>query len=69
MSTYYTQEVNKLRVPVDKDLFPNLLARAHIKAFTLANIQAGFRATGIYPYAPNVILNTLCLPELTIPAS
>lgn len=68
MSTYYAQEVNKLRVPVDKDLFPNLLARAHLKAFTLANIQAGFRATGIYPYCPNIILDTLNLPEPTIPA-
>jgi len=63
MSTYYAQEVNKLRVPVDKDQFPNLLARAHVKAFTKANIQAGFRASGIYPYNPAVILDTLHLPE------
>ena len=69
MSTYYAQEVNKLRVPVDKDLFPNLLARAHTKAFTLENIQAGFRAPGIHPYNPSVILNTLSLSEPSLPPS
>ena len=63
ISTYYAQEVNKLHIPVDKDIFPNLLARAHVKAFTPANIRAGFRATGIYPFNPHIILDTLNLPE------
>lgn len=67
ISRYYSQEVNKLKVPVDKDQFPNLLARAHRKAFTKENIQAGFRATGIYPYNPRVILDTLSLPEPKLP--
>ncbi|PWW71907.1 hypothetical protein C7212DRAFT_230068, partial [Tuber magnatum] len=67
ISTYYVQEVNKLRVPVDKDQFPNLLARAHHKAFTKENIQAGFRATGIYPYNLQMILDTLSLPEPSLP--
>lgn len=67
MSTYCAQEVNKLRIPVDKDLFPNLLARTHTKAFTLNNIQAGFRATGIHPDNSFIILNTLSLPELSLP--
>ena len=69
MSTYYAQEVNKLRVVVDKNLFPNLLARAHTKAFTLSNIQPGFRATSIYPYNPSIILNTPLLPEPILPPS
>lgn len=63
MKTYYGQEVNKLRVPVDKDLFPNLLARARAKAFTSHNVKEGFRATGIYPYNPQVILQKVTLPE------
>lgn len=67
ISTYYAQEVSKLRVPVDKNQFPNLLARAHQKAFTKENIQAGFRAIGIYPYNPHVILNALSLPEPSLP--
>ena len=69
MTTYCAQEVNKLHVPVDKDLFPNLLARAHTKAFTLDNIQAEFRATGIHPYKLSIILNTLSLPEPSLPPS
>lgn len=63
MSTYYSQEVNKLRISVDKDQFPNLLTRTHTKAFTKANIRACFHASGIYPYNPAVILDTLSLPE------
>ena len=67
ISTYYAQEVSKLRLPVDKNQFPNLLARAHQKAFTKESIKAGFRATGIYPYISHIILNTLSLPEPSLP--
>jgi len=66
MSTYYAQEVNKLRAPIDKDQFPNLLARVYIKAFSKSNIRAGFRASRIYPYNPAMILDTLNLPEPTL---
>ncbi|PWW73467.1 hypothetical protein C7212DRAFT_149699, partial [Tuber magnatum] len=55
ISTYYTQEVNKLRVPVNKDQFPNLLAHTHIKAFTVSNIKTGFQVIGIYPFNPSII--------------
>lgn len=61
--TYYRQEVLKLRIVVTKNDFPNLLTTAHQKAFTFSNIQAGFRATGIFPYNPSIMLNTLSLPE------
>ena len=67
ISTYYAQEVNKLRVPVDKNQFPNLLARAHHKAFPKDNIQGGFQATGIYPYNLRTILDILSLPEPSLP--
>lgn len=63
LSTYYKQEVNHLRVPVDKNRFPDLLARSRKKAFTKKNIAAGFRATGIWPLDPLVILQDLALPE------
>lgn len=66
LKTYYGQEVNKLRVPVDKNNFPILLARARRKAFTKKNIKSGFRATGIVLYDPIVILRDLLLPEPSI---
>lgn len=43
---YYGQEVTALRVPIDKNNFPNLVARARLKAFSKQNIASGFRATG-----------------------
>lgn len=49
---YYGEEVNKTRVAIDKDLFPNLLARARRQACTTRNIKAGFRHSGIEPYNP-----------------
>lgn len=67
ISTYYTQEVSKPSVPVNKNQFPNQLVRAYQKTFTKANIQAGFSATGIYPYYPQIILNILSVPELSLP--
>lgn len=69
LKSYYRQEVSKLHVAVTKNEFPNLLAVARKKAFTLNNIQAGFQATGILPYNPSIILNTLSLPEPTITPS
>ena len=44
-------------------MFPNLLGRARSKAFSISNIQAGFRATGIWPYNPSIVLQNLSLPE------
>lgn len=63
LTKYYGQEVNKIRVPIDKNNFPNLLARARRKAFTKKNIDSAFRATGIWPYNPLVVLWNLDLPE------
>lgn len=47
-------------------MFSNILVHARRKAFTEKNIKSGFRATGIYPYNPNRILNTLTLREPTL---
>ncbi|RPB16234.1 CENP-B protein, partial [Morchella conica CCBAS932] len=59
LKKYYRQEISKLRSPITKNNFPNLLALARQKAFSVSNIQSGFRASGIYPYNPTVVLNTL----------
>jgi hypothetical protein len=61
LKKYYRQEVSKLRCPVTKNTFPNLLALARERAFSVTNIQSGFRASGIYPYNPSIIIDTLPL--------
>lgn len=63
LKKYYKQEVNRLSYAIDKNEFPNLLARARQKAFSIQNIAAGFRATGTWPYNPIVVLQHLRLPE------
>lgn len=63
LSTYYKQEVNLVRVPVEKNGFSDLLPRSCRKAFTKKNIAAGFRATGIWPLDPLVVLQDLAFPE------
>lgn len=63
LEQYYSQEVNKLRIPIDKNNFPNLLAHARHNAFSQQNIASGFRATGITLYNPPTILNSLSLSE------
>lgn len=68
LKKYYVQEVSNLHTPVDKNNFPNLLARARRKAFSPKNIESAFRATGIWPYDPNVILQHLILPKPVIPS-
>lgn len=50
-------------VPVDKNWFPDLLARSPEKAFTQKNIATGFRATGIWQLNPLVVLQDVPPPE------
>lgn len=59
LKKYYRQEISKLRSPITKNNFPNLLALARQKAFSVSNIQSGFRASGIYPYNPVVVFENL----------
>lgn len=66
LKTYYRQEVSNLHTAITRNEFHNLLAAARKKAFTLKNIQSGFRATGISPFKPSIILDILSLPEPTI---
>lgn len=66
LKTYYIQEDSKRHVAVTKNKFPNLLAAARKKAFTLDNIQAGFQATGMSSNNSSIILDTLSLSVPTI---
>lgn len=68
LKKYYSQQVSNLRVPIDKNNFPNLLAHARKKAFSPKNLESAFRATGIWPYNPITILQNLTLPEPVIPS-
>jgi HAMP domain-containing protein len=46
---------------IDKEDFLSLYRTAHEQAMTKANIQSGFAATGLIPYDPARILDTLSL--------
>ena len=50
-----------------KRSFYPLFRLAWQKAFNSYNILSGFLKTGIYPFNPNIILNSLTLDCLTIP--
>lgn len=67
LKKYYTQKVSRLRILIDKNNFPNLVAHTRREAFTPQNIASAFRATGTWPYNPLVILDNLSLPESEIP--
>lgn len=56
-------------LPIGKNNFPNLFARAHIKYFSERHIASSFRTTGIWPYNPLLILDKLFLPEPIIASS
>ena len=40
---------------------------AHQEAFTIRNIQGGFRGTGIHPYLPTKVLNRVSRSETPVP--
>ena len=47
---------------IGKPHFTQLYDRARKRAFTERNIRSGYRKTGLYPYDPNVVLDTIdCL--------
>ncbi|RPB06465.1 hypothetical protein P167DRAFT_476903, partial [Morchella conica CCBAS932] len=52
LKTYYRQEVCNLHCPITKNNCPDLLSVVRHNAFTIHNIQAGFRVTGISPFHP-----------------
>lgn len=49
---------------VDKTNFMEVYAKAHIRAFTEANIKAAFAKTGVVPFNPNVISEQTMAPSL-----
>ncbi|KAG8712307.1 hypothetical protein FRC09_020010 [Ceratobasidium sp. 395] len=49
------QYERKTGQPVEKSTFMGVLAKAYKRAFTKRNIQAAFRATGVYPFNPSAI--------------
>jgi hypothetical protein len=49
---------------IGKPHFTQLYDRARKRAFTERNIRSGYRKTGLYPYDPNTVLNTIDLPSL-----
>jgi hypothetical protein len=63
---YYSEEVNKIGAQaITNDDFPNLFARARQKALTPKNIKAGFRAAGISPFCPGIVLSKIKQREHT----
>ncbi|KZP05769.1 DDE-domain-containing protein, partial [Athelia psychrophila] len=50
--------------PVKKADFAAVFGKAFLKAFTAETVSAAFRATGIYPYDPNVITEAQMQPSL-----
>lgn len=55
--------MNHIRAAIDKDLFPNLFAKARQQSFTYHNITTGFRKTGIFPCNPQERLEELRQPN------
>ena len=59
MKSIWKEEVNTFETVhkkgVDKDDFCFVFGHASLHAFTAKNIEAAFKATGIYPYNPNII--------------
>jgi len=59
---HLSESVNRIFSPfrcVDYDIFDflKLLHAAYLKAFTVLNVQSGFRRTGLWPFNPNVLLS------------
>jgi hypothetical protein len=49
---------------VSKVNFIGIYAKAHVRAFTKENILSAFRKTGVVPFNPNIINNTMMAPSL-----
>ena len=74
LSTYYTNRLNKLMfnslglTNISKRTFWSVFLPAWKKAFSPANIASGFRKTGVFPYDPLQILNTIAKSQSTSPS-
>jgi len=48
---------------MDKTNFLSIYRKAHIRALTPANIKAAFRATGVWPFNPSVVTQSMLAPS------
>jgi hypothetical protein len=67
LKIYYREEVERMYRAgikmIGKPHFTQLYDRARKRAFTERNIRSGYRKTGLYPYDPNVVLDTIDCPS------
>lgn len=68
LKIYWTQERDTYErntgQKVSKSNFLKIYAAAHVQAFTMANIQAAFRKTGLIPFDPTVITKAMMAPSI-----
>lgn len=53
----------KYKKPLEKANFLEIYTRAHIRALTSENVKAAFRATGVWPYNPNIVSIDMLAPS------
>jgi hypothetical protein len=69
----YREQVERLERggvnTIGKEHFTTLFSPARYKAFTAKNIKAGFAASGLLPFNPDRVLNSMPkpVPSLTVP--
>jgi hypothetical protein len=49
---------------IGKEHFTSLFSPAQVKAFTAKNIKAGFAASGLFPFNPDRVLNSMPKPAI-----
>lgn len=75
LATYYTQELDRFITNsagisrVTKRDFFRLFWPTFSKAFTQSNIASGWRKTGLYPFEPAAVLDTLKSPDSSRPGT
>ena len=70
LATYYTNGLNDLMfkslglVSMSKRLFWKIFWPAWNQAFSVENIASAYRNTGVWPYNPAIILDTITIPPI-----
>jgi hypothetical protein len=73
LKTAYREQVERLERggvnTIGKEHFTTLFSPARYRAFTAKNIKAGFAASGLLPFNPDRVLNSMPkpVPNLTVP--
>ncbi|EOA90819.1 uncharacterized protein SETTUDRAFT_101808 [Exserohilum turcica Et28A] len=64
----YREQVERLERggvnSIGKEHFTSLFSPARVKAFTAKNIKAGFAASGLFPFNPDRVLNSMPKPAI-----